>query len=103
MNRSTIGLSILGIAAAVGLSVGGWQLHWWAAQSTQNHMYDINTHSQQYQSGLVSAERDRAQGWDAATDTGQKANIKATFCAVYADLTQIPNDLAQDAARLGCS
>lgn len=96
-----IALSALTACVVVAaLIVVGWFLYWHLAESSQNHRYEVNTHSQQYQAALVSQERDRVQGFDAAVDPGQKANIKATFCAAYRDVTQPPDDLLQDVVRI---
>lgn len=94
-------LAVVGATlAAVLLCVGGWYGYWHLAKAGQNNRYDVNTHSQQYQAALVSQERDRVAGYDAATDPAQKQQIKATFCAVYLDLTQVPADLSAAHARI---
>lgn len=90
-------------AVVAAIMIGGWKLHWWAAKAAQNNQYQVNTSSQQYQSGLVSQERDRVQGWLNATDATQKSLIGSMFCATYLDLTQVPADLSQAAAEIHCA
>lgn len=82
------------------LSIGGWYGYWALAKSGQNNQYNVNTHTQQYQAGLVAQERDRVTGYDAAVDPAQKAQIKTTFCQVYTDLTQPPADIQSAYARI---
>lgn len=96
----TIGLVIVGVVVAIAIVVGAWTGYWWIARQSQNNRYDVNQHSQQYQGALVSQERDRVQGWDAATDPAQKRQIADTFCAVYETLTQPPTDLVEANARI---
>lgn len=93
-------LIVLSIIVFIGLCVGGWFLYWAVALQNQNQQYGVNTHSQQYQSSLISQERDAAQGWTNATDPAQKKQIAETFCAVYSDLTEKPIDLVQADARM---
>ena len=84
------------LAAAVtlaGLVFGGWLAYWAIAGHGQTRRYEVNTHSQQYQAGLVSQERDRVTAYDVAVDPAQKRQIKVTFCQVYPDLAPPPDDL----------
>lgn len=87
---------ILGAALCVGLWFGGWALY----RANQSAKYEANTHSQQYQAGLVSAERDRVAAYDAATSDAQKANIATTFCQVYDELNPPTPDLETAHARI---
>ena len=91
-----VGLTIASLALVVGLWFGGWAL----AGLNQTKQYQVNTNSQQYQGGLVSQERDRIAGWDAAVDGPQKAQIKTTFCQVYQDLKPAPDDLVTAYGRI---
>ncbi len=86
----------------VALAVGGWSLYWWTQQHDIENRYKVNTNSQQYQAGLISQERDRAQAYQVATDPGQRAQIKATFCQIYPDITPIPADIQLSASAIGC-
>lgn len=84
-------LIALGLAiVAVGIYLGGF----WLQKDATNRNYEVTTNTQQYQSGLVSQERDRVTAYTQATDAGQKALIKGQFCSVYDTLTQPPADLA---------
>jgi hypothetical protein len=95
-----IALAFGAAVAAVAVSVGGWYGYWALAGHSQTRQYQVNTNSQQYQCGLVSQERDRVQGFDTATNDAQKNQIAMTFCSVYADLTIVPNDLADAYGRI---
>lgn len=86
--------------AVVVLCTGGWLLYWRLALAGQNNQYNVNTHSQQYQAGLIAQERDRIAGYDAAIDPAQKQQIKTSFCQVYPDLTQPPIDIQSAHARI---
>lgn len=86
----------------IALGVGGWSLYWWTQQHGIENRYEVNTHSQQFQSGLISQERDRAQAFGVATDPGQRAQIKAQFCQVYPDITPAPADIQLSASTIGC-
>lgn len=59
-----------------------------------------NHTSQQYQDGILAAERDRVQGYQIATDEGQKKQILLTYCAIYKSITHPENapDLVQFSA-----
>lgn len=91
---------IIGIVIIAVVGVGGWFLYWTLALKGANNQYNVNTHTQQYQAGLVQQLRDKQQGYDLATDPAQKANFKQTFCAMYPDLTQPPNDLIDANIRI---
>jgi hypothetical protein len=97
-----IALAMGVVAAIVVISVGGWQLHWWMARHGVNNRYQVNTSSQEYQSSLVTQERDRALAFDKSQDTEQRAVIRAQFCQVLADIHPIPADIELDAAHLNC-
>ncbi|MEC5149200.1 hypothetical protein [Cryobacterium sp. GrIS_2_6] len=86
--------------AAIVVLVGAWFGYWALAQANQTAQYGVNTNGQQYQSGLVSQERDRIAGYDKALDPAQKAQIKVTFCQVFPDLKPAPTDLVQANARI---
>jgi hypothetical protein len=112
-NRVFVAFVTMALIVA-GIIVGGWKLHWWLAQSNQDHQYKVNTHGPQYQAGLVSQERDRVVGYDQLTtaiasskdagvktaDTAQRDDIKTSFCQVYTDLTQAPTDIALAHGRI---
>lgn len=80
--------------AVIMIAVGIWFGYWWIAKASQSQRYDVNTHSQQYQAGLVAQERDLITGYDAATDPAQKAQIRSQFCAIYLQLNPATPDLA---------
>ena len=73
--------------------VGGWQLYWWSARHGVDNRYQVNTHSQQYQSALETQLRDYAHDYGISTDPGQQAQLKAMFCTRYQDLTHPEADL----------
>lgn len=79
--------------AVIVIAVGIWFGYWWIAKASQSQRYDVNTHSQQYQAGLVAQERDLITGYDAATDPAQKAQIRSQFCATYLQLNPPTPDL----------
>jgi hypothetical protein len=87
-------------ATAVALMTACWFGYWALDRQATSNRYSNDTHNQQYQSGLVSQERDRVQGYDTATDPAQKQQIKATFCQVYPTLDQPPADLVSAHARI---
>lgn len=91
---------IIGTLIAIGVIVGAWFAYWPLAQANQTNQYKVNTSGQQYQSGLVSQERDRIAGYNLATDPAQKAQIKSTFCQIFPDLNPAPADLVQANARI---
>lgn len=85
-------IAVLGIVGI--LIVGGYGLYWWVAKDSTARQYDVNTGTQQYQSGLISQERDLVIGYHRSLDTGQKAAISDQFCAVYPQLKPPTPDLA---------
>ena len=87
------------LAAAV-ILVGGWYGYWALARSAQSNQYNVNTHSQQYQAGVVAQERDYYTAWRTATDAGQKAAIADTFCAEYSELNPPTPDLVDAHASM---
>lgn len=91
-----IGIAILTAAILIGLWFGGWALY----QANQSARYAANTHSQQWQAGIISQQRDRVTAYDIATDEGQKKQIATTFCAVYLDLNPAPADLTDANFRI---
>jgi Tfp pilus assembly protein PilX len=92
--------TILIAVTVAALLTGAWFGYWALAKRSVANQYDINTNTQQYQAGLISQERDRVTAYDTATDDAQKNNIKTTFCAVYAELTKPPADLASAHDRI---
>lgn len=84
-----IGIILASILLVVALSVGGWQ--WYKYDLDQQNQ--ANHTSQQYQDAQIAAERDRVQGYQTATDDGQKKQIAMTFCAVYPNINHPPADL----------
>lgn len=93
---------LFGFVALVAIILGGWQAGWWFTAQNVDRNYHVNTHSQQYQGGLIQQARDDARGWAASMDPSQKDLLKGEFCGAYADLTEVPNDVASDAAQMGC-
>lgn len=94
-------LIILALCIAIAVTVGGWKLGWWLKGANQDNLYEVNTHSQQYQAGLVSAERDRVQGYDLAVGVpSQQKQIALTFCPVFLTMTQPPSDLVAANVRI---
>jgi len=82
---------VLAAIAVVAILVGGWFGFWALARANQQ---------QQYQASLISQERDRVAGYDAAADGPQKEQIKSTFCAIYLTLKPAPEDLAAAYSRI---
>lgn len=82
-----------GILVSALVIFGLWEGYWWLAGQNVQHQRDINHSSQQYQDGLISQERDRAQAYNIATDPAQKKQFADTFCSVYFDIVDVPNDL----------
>ena len=91
---------IAGFAVFVVLCVAGWFVYWNVHKANLDQNNQANHQSQQYQDALISQERDRVQGYDAATDKTQKAQIASTFCQVYPNITHPPTDLVQAEARI---
>lgn len=88
-------LAIIGVVLLLAaITVGCWFGYWAVYKQSVKNQYDVNTHTQQYQSSLVQQERDFAQGYNAATDPAQKAQIRSTFCSMYTNLDNPPADLA---------
>lgn len=83
------------------LAIGGWKLGWWLKGANANQQYQVNVNTQQYQASLLDRERNYITGWQTATDQGQKAQIKASFCTVLADLTITPLDISAAANTMG--
>lgn len=93
-------VAILGVIVAIGVIVGLWFGGWALAEANQTAQYKVNTNGQQYQSGLVSQERDRIAAFDIATVPAQKEQIRTTFCQVFPTLKPAPEDLVQANARI---
>lgn len=95
-------------ALAVLLGVGIWVGYWKLSGSAADHRNHINQHSQNEQAAIIAQERDRvsslgqldtaiAAEHDPAVktkDTDQRTQIAGTFCTVYADITDVPQDLS---------
>lgn len=86
-------LLVVGGLLVVLLCIGGYAGYWWLAKNSTARRYEINTGTQQYQSSLISQERDRATAYDRALDPGQKIAIADQFCAVYPEMTNPTPDL----------
>lgn len=97
LHPATKVLIVLGIIAVL---VGGWFGYWALARANTAEQYKVNTGTQQYQSSVISQERDYVHDYDRTVDTAQKQQIAQTFCDRYTELTQIPNDLSLAHARL---
>lgn len=91
---------ILAAVTVAALLTACWFGYWALNRQVISNRYQNDTHNQQYQSGLVSQERDRVQGYDAATDPAQKAQIKATFCQIYPNIDKPPADLVSARNRI---
>jgi hypothetical protein len=89
-------IAIIGIL----LVIGAWFLYWSLALKGADNRYEVNTKTQQYQAGIVAAQRARVSAWDNAVDEAQKKNIAQTFCTMQLDLTQVPADLAAANERI---
>lgn len=114
MRYNHIGAYFAAAAAVIGLCFGGYFAYWAIAGDSQDRRNHVNTHSQQYQAGLISQERDRADAYDTLTSTiaaekdavakqadrVQQIHIKQEFCQVYPDITDVPNDLSQAHSRI---
>jgi hypothetical protein len=100
METKNIGLYwAIGIGTVL-LLVGGWFAYWSLALKGADNRYEVNTKTQQYQAGIVAAQRARVSAWDNAVDEAQKKNIAQTFCTMELDLTQVPADLAAAYERI---
>lgn len=100
MRPKEILLVVLAAIVVAGIIVGCWFGYWAISKKSVQNRYDINTHTQQYQSSLVAQERDEVAGYDAAVDPAQKAQIKSTFCTMYTNLDPAPADLASAHFRI---
>lgn len=93
---------LVGMAAFVlfiGLCVGGWYGYWALQSSSQQNRYQVNTHGQQYQSGIIAQARDDAKGWNVAVDSAQKKFLATEFCTVYLNIdSPKPADIVADYA-----
>lgn len=107
---------IFSLIVIIALCVGGWFLYWKITQANVNQQYQVNTHSQQYQSAQIDEARDYFNGWSSDEQalitapasqksqwTSQAQDEANTFCATYADLTKPPSDLIEDATKVGCT
>lgn len=82
----------------------GATVYYWNVIAPQNAtgQYNTNRNSQQYQDTKIAHERDLVTAYNESTSDGQKISIKAEFCSVYADITNVPSDIAQQ-HQLMCS
>jgi Na+/glutamate symporter len=81
------------VVTIVAVIVGAYFGYWVIERFNQSNRYEVNTHSQQYQSMLVDAERDRVTAYYASNDVGQRTAIANVFCASYAELDPPTDDL----------
>lgn len=105
-------LMVIVMIAVIGVS--GYFLYFKVAQDSTTRRYNVNTHNQQYQAGLISQERDNAQAYNSdsisianTTDPAvkqsfmsQQSQLKATFCQIYPNLDPPPADLVQANAQI---
>lgn len=92
---SGLGIVLAALLVLAIIVFGGWKLGWWFTAQNTDLQNQVNHHSQQYQDALIEQERNELQGYDTASDDGQKKQIALTFCAQYQDITFPPADLAQ--------
>ncbi len=95
---------ISGLIAMIGIvlviAVGGYGAYWWLAKDTTEKRYEVNTGTQQYQSGLIAQERNLALDYSRAVDPGQKQAIADQFCAIFPNIKPAPTDLATAASTI---
>lgn len=84
--KATITL-LVAVVVAAALSIGAWNLYWFVTAANVDQRYEVNTQSQQYQSGLIAQLRDKVTAYDVAQDASQKQAIANSFCAVYMGLS----------------
>jgi uncharacterized protein HemX len=100
-------LALLALVVAAGVAIGGWQLHWWVAQSAQGHQ----NHIQRYTYGFQTAQLQDAeavytqiaaldsqiqqQPSNAAPLDAQKSALDTQFCGDMSTLVTLtpPADL----------
>lgn len=87
-------------AVAVPVLVAAWFGYWALARETTEQRYRVNQGTTQYQSALISAQRDRVTAHDLAGNPDQRAAIAAQFCAVAMELTHTPADLSLAQSRI---
>lgn len=90
---------MIGLAVVAAL-IGAWFLYWKLALAGADNRYEVNRNTQQYQAGIIAAQRARVAAWDNAVDEAQKKNIAQAFCAMQLDLTDVPEDLAAADKRI---
>lgn len=100
METKSIGLYWTVALVTVAVIVGGWFLYWKLALAGADNRYEVNRNTQQYQAGIIAAQRARVAAWENAVDEAQKKNIAQTFCTMQLDLTDVPEDLAAAEERL---
>jgi hypothetical protein len=94
METKSIGMYwAIGLLVVVGF-IGAWFLYWELALKGADNRYEVNRNTQQYQAGIIAAQRARVAAYDNAADEAQKKNIAQTFCTMELDLTDVPADLA---------
>jgi uncharacterized protein YxeA len=88
---------VLGIVVGIGvLWGGGWAIY----KANLDQQNQANHTSQQYQDGLIAQVRDKVQGYDIATDPGQKKQLSLTICALIPTINLLPADLADAKTRI---
>lgn len=88
-----VGAAVLTAGTLAGLGYGSYELYWHVAKANVAHQYDVNTGTQQFQSGLIAQERNLTIAWHKATDPAQKSAIADQFCAVFQNVQPAPADL----------
>lgn len=97
--RNTAGI-VAAVVLVIALAIGAWFGYWALTRENTEQRYKVNTGTQQYQSGLIAQQRDRALAYDQTANPDQQAAIAAQFCQIALTLSQPPADLTQAAARI---
>jgi hypothetical protein len=97
------GIAVVSLVLIGLLGWGGYELHWYLAKHDVMHQRDVNTHTQQYQDGIIQGAQDDASGWMSTQDPGQKAFLQRKFCAEIKNINELPNDLRYDSQLIGCA
>lgn len=102
------------IVVLIVVNLVAWRAGWWFYEQNLNYEYEGNVHSQGYQAGVISQERDLATAIEkdeSAVAVSQEATVKAgfraqleqstrRFCTIYSELTAVPADLGAEHERL---